>query len=259
MALFTDADVVTLQDLELFETSLAQVAASHGINVETKINLSIDAIGEKILLWLLNSGGADPQWLNRRLLGLSTVVVTDTIHRWICFDSLMRFYAEAYNVQLNTRFEGKWTEYQQEATSATDMAFMSGIGIVYKPLPKPEMPVISVQSGDAPAESVFAQVAWVGANGSQGAVSPINGFLLGANSSFTVATAEGVANAPTYATGWNLYAGNSADELTLQNSAPLILGSTWTLPTGGLVVGAPSPADQLPDFYVALSRRLQRG
>lgn len=259
MALFTDANVVTLQDLQLFETSLAQIAASHGINVETKINLSLSSIGSKLLLWLLSSGGADPQWLNRRLLGLSTVVVTPAMQRWICFDALMRFYSEAYDVQLNTRFEGKWTEYQQETRTAADMVFMSGVAIVYKPLPKPATPLVSAQSGSAPAESAFVQVGWVDVNGSGSALSPINGFILGANSSFVVATAEGALNAPASATGWNLYAGNSPDQLTLQNSAPLTLGSTWTLPTGGLVVGPDAVGGQAPDYYVALSRGIQRG
>jgi hypothetical protein len=259
MALFTDPNVVTLEDLQLFEASLAQVAAAHGINVDTKINLSLSAISGKLLLWLLNSGGADPQWLNRRLLGLTTVVVTPALQRWICFDALSRFYSEAYNVQLNTRFEGKWTEYQQESDDRADMVFMSGVGIVYKPLPKPAMPLVSVQTGSLAAESVFVQVAWVGATGSESAVSAINGLILPANSSFTVATYEGAVNAPVNATGWNLYAGNSSGQLTLQNSAPLALGSTWTPPGGGVVVGSDPSGGQTPDFYVALARRIQRG
>jgi hypothetical protein len=53
MALFTDAGVVALDDLLQFEASLVQIASSHGINVDTKVTLSIDAIGDKLLLWLL--------------------------------------------------------------------------------------------------------------------------------------------------------------------------------------------------------------
>ena len=133
MALFTDSDIVTLQDLLPFEASLVQIASSHGINVETKINLSIAAAGDKLLFWLLRAGMSDPQWVSRRLLGLSTVVVTPTLHRWLCFDTLSRFYSEAYYVQLNTRFEGKWTEYQAAADEAFTMVANAGIGIVYNP------------------------------------------------------------------------------------------------------------------------------
>src|SRR5205085_7987640 len=161
MALFTDASVLTLADLLEFETSLVQVASSHAINVDTKINLATDAISDALLLWLLRAGASDPQFLNRRLLGLSTVVVTPVLQRWLCFESLSRFFAEAYNVQLNTRFQGKWNEYRAEANQASDLVFMSGLGIVYNPLPKPAMPLISVQAGSAPALAMFIQAVWV--------------------------------------------------------------------------------------------------
>ena len=126
MALFTDADFVGLNDLLQYEKSLVQIASSHGINVDTKISLASSVISDKLMLWLLGVGASDPQWLNRRVLGLSTVVVTPPLRRWLCFESLSRFFAEAYNVQLNTRFQGKWTEYQQEARNASDLTQMAG-------------------------------------------------------------------------------------------------------------------------------------
>ena len=61
MALFTDPGVVTLQDLLSFEASLGQVASTHGIDVDSKIALAMDAIDERLMLWLLNAGAADPQ------------------------------------------------------------------------------------------------------------------------------------------------------------------------------------------------------
>ena len=44
MALFTDSDVVTLDDLLQFESSLIQISSTHGIDVETKIRLAVDEI-----------------------------------------------------------------------------------------------------------------------------------------------------------------------------------------------------------------------
>ncbi|MBV9295971.1 MAG: hypothetical protein JO145_10395, partial [Acidobacteriaceae bacterium] len=178
MALFTDADIVTLNDLLTFESSLVQIASSHGIDVDTKINLSLSAISDRLMLWLISAGASDPQWLNRRLLGLSTVVVTPTLTRWLCLDSLSRFFAEAYNVQLNTRFHGKWTEYQQAASDACEMVFMSGIGIVYNPLPKPAMPLITSGVGSGTAQAMFVQTAWADAHGDESALSPVNGIIL---------------------------------------------------------------------------------
>lgn len=259
MALFTDTNVITLDDLLEFETSLVQVASSHGINVETKINLAMSAVSDQLMLWLLSMGTSDPQWLNRRLLGLSTVVVTSTLQRWLCFDSLSRFFAEAYNVQLNTRFQGKWTEYQQAADRAAEMFFMSGIGIVYNPLPRPAIPLVSIQSGDSPAEAMFIQTAWADQYGNEGALSPVNGVILNSSSSIAVGMAEGVVDAPAAAAGWNVYVSSEQNDLTRQNDAPLAIGSTWQLSASGLIDGAQPIGGQSPNVYIALSRQIQRG
>jgi hypothetical protein len=259
MALFTDAAVVTLDDLLQFETSLVQIASSHAINVETKIKLATDAISEKLMLWLVRAGASDPQYLSRRFLGLSTLVVTPGLQRWLCFESLSRFFAEAYNLQLNTRFQGKWTEYQQDARQASELVFMSGLGIVYSPLPKPAVPLVSVQDGTAPALAMFIETAWVDGYGSEGATSPVSGVILSGASSVVVEMAEGAVNVPGAATGWNAYAGTDEHDLTKQNSAPLSIGSTWQLPSTGLVNGPEASGGQRPNYYIILPRTTQRG
>lgn len=258
MALFTDSDNVTLQDLLQFEASLVQIASSHGINVETKISLSIAATADKLLFWLLRAGMSDPQWVSRRVLGLSTVVVTPTLHRWLCFDSLARFYSEAYYVQLNTRFEGKWTEYQAAADKAVEMVVNAGIGIVYDPLPKPGLPLASVQTGSLPAQALFIQTGWVDGLGNEGALSPVNGLVLAGANNVAVQMAEGV-SAPKTATGWNIYASATGTDLTRQNDAPLSIGSTWQLPISGLASGPEPIGGQQPNYYVVDPRRSQRG
>ncbi len=259
MALFTDAAIVTLDDLLQFENSLVQVASSHAINVDNKITLAKSAISDKLMLWLLNAGTSDPQWLVRRVIGLSTVVVTASLQRWLCFESLARFFAEAYNVQLNTRFQGKWTEYQQEAKNACDLFFMAGAAIVSYPLPKPAMPLISVQAGNSPAQAIFVQTSWADAIGNESALSIANGSVLPNSSSIAVAMAEGAIDAPDAAAGWNIYAGTEADSLTKQNTAPLAIGSTWDLPSSGLQAGIPGSDGQRPMFYIPLSKQIRRG
>ncbi len=259
MALFTDSGIVTLEDLLPFEASLAQVASSHAINVDTKINLATSSIGDQLLLWLLGAGASDPQFLNRRLLGLSTIVVTPPLQRWICFEALSRFYAEAYNVQLNTRFQGKWTEYQRDAVEALNMSFMSGIGIVQSPLPKPGMPLVSIQAGTATAQAIFVQTAWVDDKGNESALSVVNGQVLSGSTSIAVAMAEGAINVPAAATGWNIYASTIQTGLTRQNLEPLDIGSTWQLPSSGLIVGALPLDGQLPSYYITLPREIRRG
>jgi|GraSoiStandDraft_50_1057286.scaffolds.fasta_scaffold67429_2 hypothetical protein len=259
MALFTDADIVTLDDLQQFENSLVQVSSTHNIDVAGKINLASSVIGDKLMLWLLNVCASDPQWLNRRLLGLSTVVVTPTLQKWLCFESLSRFFAEAYNLQLNTKFQGKWVEYQQAASEAADMAFMSGIGIVYNPLPKPGMPFTSLQSGTTLPEALFIQTAWVDKFGQESALSPVNGLILQQPSTVSVAMGQALTVSPPAAVAWNIYASVSFNNLTRQNSMPLAINTSWTLPASGLISGAEPINGQQPDFYVTLSNQIQRG
>lgn len=259
MALFTDADVVTLNDLQQFESALVVVASTHDINVSTKISLALSSIGDLLLLWLLRSFMSDPQWLTRRTLGLSTVVVTPTLYRWLCFESLSRFYSEAYNVQLNTRFQGKWQEYQAASQEAAEMVRLSGIGIVYHALPKPALPSLSTGSGNALAETIFVQTAWTDSLGNEGALSPVNALTLPNDSSISVAMAEGDLGAPAVAAGWNLYVSTSEDATYKQNSWPLPIGSTWTLPVSGFIDG-PAPNDgQEPNYFVIDPKRIQRG
>ncbi len=259
MALFTDAGVVTLQDLLEFEGALVQVASSHDINVDTKVKLAMAAISDTLMLWLLRAGASDPQYLNRRLLGLSTVVVTPAMQRWICFESLSRFYGEAYNVQLNTRFQGKWTEYEQQAKDAEELVFMSGIGIVYNALPRPATPLVSIQNGNTPALALFVQTAWADSHGNEGETSPVNGLILNGASTIAVGMAEGAVNVPKAASGWNVYAGTGEADVTRQNNVLLPIGSTWQLPSTGLVDGPESSGGQQPNFYIVLPRTVQRG
>jgi hypothetical protein len=258
MALFTDQSIVVLDELLQFETTLVQVASTHGINVETKINLATSVVGEQVMLWLFEAGASDPQLLARRALGLSTVVVTPPLRRWLEMESLARFFAEAYNVQLNPRFQGKWTEYQEEARKARMMASLAGIGIVYRPLPKPSIPLVSVQSGNAPAQSLFVQTAWVDGRGHEGALSPVNGIILGDGSTITVATAEGALEAPPAAIGWNVYVSSTDRGATRQNSETIGIGASWNLPTTGLTDGDAPINGQHPEHYVAILNRIRR-
>jgi hypothetical protein len=235
------------------------VASAHGINVDTKIGLAANAVGEKLLQLLRDTGMSDPQWLSRRIIGLSTVVVTPPLKRWLCFESLTKVFAEAYNTQLNTRFQGKWKEYQDESQYAADQTIQAGLGIVFTPLPKPQMPEVSVQHGTAPAESLFVQTSWVDAQGDESALSPVNGLVVNNQSTISVQMAEGDLGAPPAALGWNVYVGSDAATITLQNGNPLVIGSTWTLPASGIMAGQIGGNGQKPNYFVPVSRQIRRG
>jgi hypothetical protein len=259
MALFTDAEIVSLTDLLPFEASLVQVASAHGINVDTKISIATNTVSEKLLLLLRDTGMSDPQWLSRQVIGLSTVVVTPPLQRWLCFESLTKVFAEAYNAQLNTRFQGKWKEYRDESQFAADQTIQAGLGIVFRPLPKPQMPEVSVQQGSAPAESLFVQTSWVDSQGDESALSPVNGLIVNNLSAISVQMAEGALGSPPAALGWNVYIGSNSNRITLQNGNPLSIGSTWTLPASGIVDGDEGGNGQAPQCFVPVSRQIRRG
>ena len=259
MALFTDQGVVALDDLLQFENSVGQVSSSHGIDVNTKINLSVNAIGDKLLLWLLNMGASDPQWMNRRLIGLSSVVVTPALYRWVCFDSLSRFFAEAYNAQLNTRFQSKWTEYQGEARNTADMAFATGLGLVYNPLAKPAAPTTATVSGSTPSQTLYLQTTWIDRQGAESAPGIVAGISLNGTTSLSVLAVGSASVVPSTAVGWNVYASSQTVNLQLQNNVPISIGSRWTLPVSGLVSGRIAGAGQTPNIYLQLAKQIQRG
>ncbi len=259
MALFTDVQLITPQDLLPYESSLLQIASTQSINLDQKIALAKHAVGEKLMLFLQDAGVSDPQWLSRLVIGLSTVVVTPPLKRWLCYESLARVFAEAYDLQLNTRFKAKFTEYQLEVRHASDQALHAGLGIVYKPLPKPKMPQVAVQAGIAPAEPLYVQVSWLDSQGNESALSPVNGVVANSQSSISVQTAEGALQSPPAALGWNVYVGSNEDVITLQNENPLSIGSTWSLPASGIANGRSGGDGQVPDFIVPISRQIRRG
>src|SRR4051794_37907607 len=259
MALFTDSDVVTLDDLLQFESSLVQITSTHGVDVSTKVKLATAEISDKPLLALLQAGPSDPQWSTRNKIGLSTVVVSPAIYRWLCFDSLSRIFAEAYNVQLNTRFQGKWTEYQQQSTRAANMVLASGVGIVSRPLSKPGLPTITQSSGSLGIPALFVQATWTDSVGNEGALSNINGAILGGASSVEVAVADAPNTILQTAIGWNVYASQVQQGLTRQNASPIPIGVSWQVPAEGLIAGTNPTNGQDPEMTVSFSRRWMRG
>ena len=121
------------------------------------------------------------------------------------------------------------------------------------------MPLVSVQTGNAPAQSMFVQTAWVNTLGGEGALSPVNGLILGTDSAIKVAMAEGIVEAPPAALGWNVYISSGQLPTTKQNTGVVPLGATWALPSTGLVSGSLPINGQSPDFYVTISQQILRG
>ena len=103
----------------------------------------------------------------------------------------------------------------------------------------PQAPTLSAVSGGAlAAAKYFARLTYVTAAG-ETAPSLENALPVAVSNLLQIA-APG-ADALALASGYNVYVGTAAYAGTKQNAAPIALGQSWTLPTGGLVEGDAAP------------------
>jgi hypothetical protein len=59
--------------------------------------------------------------------------------------------------------------------------------------------------------------------------------------------------------GFNVYMGLTAEAITLQNSSPIAVGSSFTLPDSGLISGVAPGNGQAADIYIVGGPMLRRG
>ncbi|MEJ7606973.1 MAG: hypothetical protein WKF37_12085 [Bryobacteraceae bacterium] len=252
MALFTDGLIAALDDLKAYESSVLDTASTEGINVEAKLGLAQREISFEIGAFLMRHGvhlSADQK--------LDKVVVTEPLLHWHCLHTLELIYRDAYNSQLNDRHQGKWREYTHLSRRTMDLVLNVGIGINSDPLPKSKAPTVTSTLGGSlvPATLYFA-TAWAARSGATGRSSD--------PSTITLLTGElaqvlSDTNSPLNATGWFLYAGESAAEMKRQNETPLPMGSTWVDSGTGLRTELSSIPEQGPDYYVKHRREWLRG
>ena len=261
MALLTDGNPNDTEALRVYETAILDVANVETIDLDAKLCLATEEISQDVLDVLLDHVRTQysltqfPLGGDRRRLGVSDVVVSPQMKRWHALHTLAVVYRDAYNNQLNDRYGNKWEEYRELARGAKERTLEFGIGLVAAPVPGAGTPVLGATAGTLAGTIYYAQMSWVSAAGQEGSTSPATTFETTDNSLLTVATV----NAPAIAAGWNVYLGLAISTLTLQNSTPLAIGATFTLPGAGLVSGV-SPGDgQAADMFVIGGRILRRG
>jgi len=251
MALFTDGSICSTEDLRQYESSILDVASTEGIELGAKLKLAQREIGVAITAFLLD------QEIGRSYAReLSNIVVTDALAQWLTLQSLALTYRDVYNIQNNDRYLGKWKEYERQAAAAGVRFFQVGVGITGDPVAQSGLPDCgSTGGGTLPLSTYYVQTAWRSAGGSVGAPSeslPVTTYP------GTLLTVRAV-RPPTNAVGWFVYAGQSEDEMRLQNSTPLAIGETWTLPASGLGGGFDGKPGQAPSFYVTRTSEWRRG
>src|SRR5580704_16431730 len=233
--LLTDGNPNTDEDLRVYESGILEVSHEEMINLVAKLGLATEEISEIVLNLLLDqttvASGGD---VTRRMLGVSDVVVTRQMKRWHALYTLAIFYRDAYNDQLNDRYLAKWNEYLLLARGAQDLTTQYGIGLATTPVPQAGTPVLGVAPGLLPATVYYVQITWVSATGAEGNPSKATAYETSLASVLTVTNGAPV---PSVATGFNVYIGLTDCTTTLQNSAPIAVGQTFTEASTGLVPG----------------------
>ncbi|MCU1235360.1 MAG: hypothetical protein JWP63_3327 [Candidatus Solibacter sp.] len=245
MALFTDGEVSSIEDLRGHDTQLLEVANVEGIDVTRKLQLAQEEIAAEVttLLGRLNYPPA-----------ASRVVVTPTLKLWHTYLTLEMVYRDAYRSQLNDRYAGKRDEFHGMVKWAYDKVIQTGLGMSYDPVARAASPHVLPVSGGLPDGSYFVAATWTNAAGSEGAVStPVTIEIAG--SSFAVTPGA----APPNAKGWNVYAGTGPEALTLQNDTPLGLDRAWPQPNTIANGGHSAGSGQSPDYLLPVPRTILRG
>ena len=248
MALLMDGSPNTVETLKAIESSIADVAAVEQIDVDIKMGLALEEISESLMVHLIQLGTQDPQYLARRQIGVSTLVLTPPLRRWHALMSITLVYRDAYHNQLNERYLAKWKYFNSVSADARKTLLQIGLGLVNAAVPKAPAPVTGVAIGQWPPGVYVIRMAWVDSSGRIGSPGEAVTVELTSGSAPTVTSPV----APAGVAGWNVYIGPFGSVTTLQNSSPMGFSVPWVAPAAGPVVaGVPVGDGQSPDRYIA--------
>ena len=121
--LLTDGSPNTIDELRVYESAVAEVAHTEMIDLTVKLDLSTEEVAQDVLDFLLDRRGADPRAALRRGIGVSDVAVTRQLKRWHAVHALEIFYRDAFNNQLNDRYQEKFREYHRLSKNAREHTF----------------------------------------------------------------------------------------------------------------------------------------
>ena len=260
MALFNDGPISTAADLQQYENSILTVASTENIDLGSKITLAQEDLANEVVLFLLRRPFSFEYlpWGNSPgpagLRDMTDVVVTDPMRKWHVHRTLALVYRDAYNNQLNNRYQGKWVEYENLAKVSARIYFQIGVGLVADPVPQAAAPTVSSVVGTAAGGTFYVAVTWVGATGQEGA--PSEFAQLGTSNGQQLFVTVG--NPPQNVTTWNVYVGETPTTLTLQNLDPVAASMGWTM-TSGLNAGVALPTGQQPTWFAVDHRVIERG
>ncbi len=255
MALFTDGPINNMLDLQNHDNAILDVVSTESIDLDGKIALAQHEMATELTLFLLRRlPQRDFQTTVRRVVGVSDVVVTDQLRQWHAHKALALVYRDAYNNQLNARYQGKWTLYEQLTKQSLQNYLKIGVGLVANPIPKAAVPTLRAVTGRASGLTYYVSTTWVNQQGQEGSPSDIAQMSTLDGQQLVVTSPS----PPATVTAWNAYVGNSPDTLSLQNVNPIAAGVDWTEP--GVLTQGVRPGDgQPPTWFLADQQLIERG
>jgi hypothetical protein len=134
MALFTDGNISTIDDLAAHDSGVMGIAAAEAIDLSRKLAMAQEEVGVELAALMPRL-----DFLGTQGRELSNVVVTSPLRLWHAFHTLEMVYRDAYNNQLNDRYKGKWEQYRELSGWAAGKLLETGIGISAEPLSQAEI------------------------------------------------------------------------------------------------------------------------
>lgn len=251
MALFTDGLLTNAEDLRRYESAILDVVSAEGVDLDAKLDLAQREIATELTAFLLQVG---VELGPNRDLGV--VVVTEPLRQWHSQQTLAAVYRDAYNSQLNDRYEGKWRQYEQLRLRTKGLLFESGVGLSRLPVTRARTPMVeNVPGGDLAEDTWHIRMAWQTLDGRITAASDAVQAIRPSGTRLKVTPPS----APLNAAGWHVYAGNSGREMNLQNPALIPASESWTEPPGGFSSMPVGVRDQSPDYFMSKRRHWLRG
>jgi hypothetical protein len=248
MSLFTDGTISSVEDLLAQDTAILDLARTEGVDLTAKLLLAREEVGIELSNLLQRGWSVDA-------IRLENVVVTSPLRLWHTYQTLGLVYRDAYNNQLNDRYQGKWEEYRKLARWASESLAQTGVGIVADPIPQALAAELSFVPGTQTGGTYYVRAAWTNGGGEEGLAGNVASLTV-TDSNFLRVTP---ARPPSNAKGWTVFVGFSPDTVYRQNPAPLPMGQSW-LQTSPVSTSGTQPGNgQEPNYLRPLPRILRRG
>lgn len=293
--LLTDGAIISVEDLEDFESDISKVCAANGVDLAAKLELATRLVIAEIKSDLVrpsnsywapqaNAAALLSQDYNTLRVRPEWIVVTSELSMWLTMKALEMIFTDCWNRKTNDKYEQKMLAYAQLAKDEMARYFIIGVAMVYSPLPRPGAPTTGETPGGAlGAHNLTLQFTWVNNVGRESAPSlPLTANVDASNlatlniNNFNIVIPAGQQSndgqtpwTQGTAISWNVYAKQAQDPpktlATLQST--IAIGAlTWTEPVGGITsTGVPlRPAaqdvtlGQVPDAYRTQSSTFAR-